>query len=193
MRPSLRHLRCAALLATALLCHGASAAGCRGVEFAPTVEVDGEVLALNGLGVRLATFLAVPVYVGALHLAVPTREAEVALAAEGSWQLTQHFLRDVDAAKLREAWETGFARNASGDLAGLRARIERLAGWMRDVRAGERVAYTRRAAGVDVEIAGRPVGTIEGEDFARALLAVWLGDAPPNPELKTGLLGGGCE
>jgi hypothetical protein len=64
---------------------------------------------------------------------------------------------------------------------------------MRDVRAGDRLAYTRRAGGVEVEIAGRPVGTIEGEDFARALLAVWLGAAPPNPELKTGLLGGGCE
>lgn len=188
-RPS----RCAAFFAVALLCHEASAASCRGVDFAPTVEVDGQALALNGLGVRLATFLAVPVYVGALHLATPTREAEVALAATSPWRLTQHFLRDVDAATLRDAWETGFARNAGEDLAGLRARIERLAGWMRDVRTGERLVYTRRPDGVEVEIAGRAVGTIEGEDFARALLAVWLGAAPPNPELKSGLLGGGCE
>jgi hypothetical protein len=37
-----------------------------------------------------------------------------------------------------------------------------------DVRAGERLVYTRRSGGVDVEVAGRPVGTLEGADFARA-------------------------
>ena len=42
----------------------------------------------------------------------------------------------------------------------------------------------------DAQAAGDTVREIA---LARALLAVWLGDAPPNPELKTGLLGGGCE
>jgi hypothetical protein len=34
---------------------------------------------------------------------------------------------------------------------------------------------------------------VKGADFATALLAVWIGAEPPNEELKTGLLGGGCE
>ncbi len=35
-------------------------------------------------------------------------------------------------------------------------------------------------------------GTIEGDDFAKALLAIWLGGDPPNPEIKAGMLGGAC-
>jgi Chalcone isomerase-like len=33
---------------------------------------------------------------------------------------------------------------------------------------------------------------VEGDDFARAFLAIWLGAKPPNPSLKAGLLGGAC-
>ena len=34
---------------------------------------------------------------------------------------------------------------------------------------------------------------VPGDDFAKAFLAIWLGTEPPNPEIKTGLLGGACD
>jgi len=34
-------------------------------------------------------------------------------------------------------------------------------------------------------------GAIKGNDFAKAFFSIWLGD-PPNPELKSGMLGGTC-
>jgi len=34
-------------------------------------------------------------------------------------------------------------------------------------------------------------GTIEGDDFATALLRVWLGAKPPTEDLKEGMLGAG--
>ena len=37
---------------------------------------------------------------------------------------------------------------------------------------------------------GQGKGPIPGEDFARALFGIWLGPKPPNPDLKSGLLGG---
>ena len=37
---------------------------------------------------------------------------------------------------------------------------------------------------------GEQKGVIEGDDFAAALLKVWLGGHPPAEELKTGMLGG---
>jgi len=43
-----------------------------------------------------------------------------------------------------------------------------------------------------VDVNGAVKGTIAGDDFARALFAIWLGARPPNAELKTGLLGGPC-
>ena len=47
-------------------------------------------------------------------------------------------------------------------------------------------------AGVSVSVNGTVKGTIKGDDFAKALLAIWLGADPPNPEIKAGLLGGAC-
>jgi hypothetical protein len=63
---------------------------------------------------------------------------------------------------------------------------------MEDIKTGGRVilSYTP-GGGVEVSVNGVTKGTIKGDDFAKALFAIWLGD-PPNPEIKTGLLGGPC-
>jgi len=47
-------------------------------------------------------------------------------------------------------------------------------------------------AGVQVDMNGTAKGTIKGDDFAKAFLAIWLDPEPPNPEVKSGLLGGAC-
>lgn len=64
---------------------------------------------------------------------------------------------------------------------------------MTDMKSGERLRFmVKPGAGVQVDVNGKPRGTIAGDDFARALLSVWLGSSPPNAELKAGLLGGPC-
>jgi hypothetical protein len=46
-------------------------------------------------------------------------------------------------------------------------------------------------AGTQVTIDGKAEGKpIEGEDFYRALLRIWLGDKPVQDDLKKALLGG---
>jgi Chalcone isomerase-like len=47
------------------------------------------------------------------------------------------------------------------------------------------------SGGECVDVKGAAKGTIKGDDFAKAFFSIWLGD-PPNPELKSGLLGGAC-
>jgi hypothetical protein len=67
-------------------------------------------------------------------------------------------------------------------LAALKARVEKFKSMMTDMKSGERM----------VDVGGTAKGTIEGDDFAKALLSIWLGAHPPNAELKAGLLGGPC-
>jgi Chalcone isomerase-like len=172
----------------------AHAKECKGVNFPEHVQLDGVDLTLNGLGIRKATFLKVNVYVAALYVTRASRDPKVLIESNGPDELILHFVRNVGVDDLTKAWSEGFAQNSKNQLAVLKGRIATLNGWMSDVKTGQRLSFIRRpGVGMEVDVNGAVKGTIAGEDFARAFLSIWLGAMPPNPELKSGLLGGECE
>jgi hypothetical protein len=78
--------------------------------------------------------------------------------------------------------------------ASLAPRAALLNSWMQDMHSGEAMTFVRvPGRGIELDLDGRAAGVVPGEDFAQALFAIWLGDHPPNPELKSGLLGGRCQ
>jgi len=166
---------------------------CHGITFPEQVQVQASPLMLNGLGLRQATMLKVNVYVAALYVAQRSTDANAILGANTPKKLILHFVRDVDGADLKKAWDEGFEHNAQEQLPALKARIEKLKSWMADMKSGQQLAFTHTpGAGIEVDVNGAVQGTVEGDDFARAFLAIWLGAKPPNPGLKAGLLGGAC-
>jgi hypothetical protein len=172
----------------------AHAKECRGVSFPEHVQLDGIDLTLNGLGVRKATFMKVNVYVAALYASRVSRDTKVLIDSDRPEELILHFVHSVSADDLRKGWSEGFVQNSKDQLPVLRERIATLNGWMSDVKTGERLSFIRRpGVGIEVDVNGAVKGTIAGEDFARAFISIWLGAMPPNPELKSGLLGGDCE
>lgn len=171
----------------------AHAKECLNVSFPDQASVDGHTLALNGLGLRQATALKVNVYVAALYVTQASTDANAILGAPTAKQLILHFVRSVGRSDLTKAWDEGFAANASGQLPALKERLEKLKGMMTDMKSGERLSFTfKPGAGVLVDVGGAPKGTVEGDDFAKALLSIWLGAHPPNASMKAGLLGGHC-
>jgi len=172
----------------------AQARSCHGIDFPEHLKVDGSDLSLNGLGVRKATFLKVNVYVAALYVVRPSSEPGALLDSKDPQELTLQFVRSVGAGDIRKGWSEGFERSAGAQLGTLQGRIARLNGWMSDVQVGQRLTFIRHPGmGVQVSLNGTVMGVIEGDDFARAFVGIWLGATPPNAELKTGLLGGPCE
>ena len=166
---------------------------CHGINFPEQVQVQASPLMLNGLGLRQATMFKVNVYVAALYVAQKSTDANAILGANTPKKLVLHFVRDVDGADLKKAWDEGFEHNAKEQLPALKTRIEQLKGWMADMKSGQQLAFTHTpGAGIEVDVHGAVQGTVEGDDFARAFLAIWLGAKPPNPDLKAGLLGGAC-
>lgn len=166
---------------------------CKDVNFPDQTQVEGSTLMLNGLGLRQATILKVNVYVAALYVAQTSTDANAILGANTPQELILHFLRDVGGADLSKAWDEGFASNAKAQLSALKERIEKLKGWMTDMKTGQRLTFTHKpGAGIQVDVNGTVKGTIPGDDFARAFLSIWLGAHPPNAGLKAGLLGGDC-
>lgn len=171
----------------------AHAKECKGISFPEQAQVEGSNLSLNGLGLRQATFLKVNVYVAALYVAKTSSDAGAILGSSGPSELILHFVRDVGADDVRKGWDEGFAKNSKDQLPALKERIAMLNGWMSDMKSGQRLTFIHKpGAGIQVDVNGAVKGTIKGDDFAKAFLAIWLGAEPPNPELKAGLLGGAC-
>jgi hypothetical protein len=167
---------------------------CNGIHFPEQVQVEGRTLSLNGLGLRQATIFKVNVYVGALYVASKSSDPAALLAADAPMMLVLHFVRDVGASSIASGWDEGFEKRAAKDLPALKERIATLKNWMADVKAGQRLTFVVvPGKGVQVDVNGAAKGTIEGADFTRAFLSIWLGPEPPNAEIKTGLLGGACD
>jgi hypothetical protein len=171
---------------------GASPAAARdvaGVAVADTVDVGGRTLRLNGAGLRTRWFFKV--YVAALYLPnAPVRAAEQVLDADEPRRVRLYILRSLDAAQIAEAVSEGFARNAGDALPRLQGRLTRLEALFPSVKAGDRIDLTVVDGRTEVALNDTPRGTIDGADFGRALLAVWLGADPVDADLKQALLGG---
>jgi len=181
------------VLAAALGTGLAQAKECKGVNFPDKAQVEGSSLTLNGLGLRQATAFKVNVYVAALYVAKAAADPTALLGSNVPSELILQFVRNVGADDLRKGWSEGFEKNSKDQLPALKERIATLNSWMGDVKTGERLTFVRKpGAGLQVDVNGVVKGTIKGDDFARAFLAIWLGADPPNPEIKAGLLGGAC-
>jgi hypothetical protein len=182
-----------AVLLSAGCARAAAARECDGVSFPEHIRKQGETLTLNGLGLRKATIFGIKVYVGALYLAHPTSDAQAILSSHEPLEMQLRFVFHVTAGQLRGAWRDGFEKSAPTELPQLRSRIAQLDAWMHSVGSGERMTFLRiPGKGIEYSRDGTVIGTIPGEDFARAFLAIWLGASPPSRELRAGLLGGPC-
>lgn len=167
----------------------ADARECEGITLPNSVTVEGTTLRMVGMGVREATALQVNVYVAGLYLENPTRNAQQVIESAQKKRLILHFVRDVDASDIREAFTDGFGRNAGP----MRDRLNQLTRMIPAMREGGRLVFTYvPGTGVQVQVGARVKGTIAGEDFARVFFGIWFGPNPPNSGLKTGLLGGEC-
>jgi hypothetical protein len=94
----------------------------------------------------------------------------------------------------REIVEGGnalLAKNVSVDeLEAVKSRLEQLNRAYVDVRPGDRYALTfSPGRGLTLRLNGKPLVTVEGDDFARRYLRIWLGPEPINTGLRDRLLG----
>lgn len=180
-------------LAAWLACASAQGRECLGVALPDQLQVDGNALVLNGLGIRQATIFKVNVYVAALYVPKASNDATSILAANAPYVMQMHFVRNVGASDIAKGWTEGFERNAQAGVPPTDPRVATLRSWMSDIKTGQDMKFTfRPGAGVEGSVNGSVKGTIRGDEFGRALLSVWLA-VPPNPELKAGVLGGRCE
>ena len=169
----------------------AGAAELAGVSMPDQQTVDGQLLTLNGLGLREASFLKVDVYVGGLYLEEGSTDPKQILSSEQVKRIDMHFIyKKVDRKKITKAWVDVLKANAETDFDALRDSLERLNSWMEEMVKGDSMSFTSRpGAGLEVVVKNEVKGVIDDEKFSREFWTIFLGPEPPNEGLKQGMLG----
>jgi hypothetical protein len=159
-----------------------------GVTLDDTVMLDDAELTLNGMGLRKK--LWVEVYVGGLYLPSASSDPDTVVEGPGAKKMVMHFLTNkATKKKMDSAWREGFEAN-SADHGAIESRVETFIGFFGDMKYGDVVEMDLiPGKGTTVVVNGAEKGSIEGDDFAAALLRVWVGDTPPSDDFKAGVLG----
>jgi hypothetical protein len=187
MRTLLRSWR--PLLLAAFCATAVQAAELDHVAVPPAQTVPGARLTLNGLALRTYSFLRVHIYVAALYLERRCSDPDEILASNQPKLLHFAFLHDVDAQTARQSWSEAFAANCPRPCRLPDGAIERFLAAIPAVRQGDSLTLLFTANRMDFLMNGRRMGSVPDPDFARLILATFIGRHPSSEEVKTGLLG----
>ncbi len=164
-----------------------------GVEVPEKVRVESSDLVLNGAGTR--TKLVFKVYVAALYLGEKKGTAEDVLADGKPKRVELHMLRHVDAGEFMEAFRKGITANLTAEeFVPLSIRFLQFTKVFTSVGKVEEGSVITLdylpGVGTVVGVDGKERWRVEGFDFYRGLLKIWLGSKPVQDDLKKSLLGG---
>lgn len=182
------------LLAAALLSAGlAQAATVLGnVEFMPRETVQQRALQLNGAGVR--TRLGFKVYVMGLYLRAPRTDAEAIIRDRGEKRIRIVPIHDLEARQFGDALVAGLEKNHdAGALNALKPASDALLAALNAVgavKAGTEIHIDQLGNGATrLSVDGQQQGEdIEDKGLYPALLRIWLGERPADPELRNALI-----
>jgi hypothetical protein len=198
-----RFVLAAGALCAAAACFGAGIAHAQssaaptfetaGVKFAPTVQLGGSNLVLNGAGLRYK--FVVKVYAAALYLAGKATTPEAVLAAPGPKRMHVVMLRDIDGNELGKLFTRGMQDNApreefSKSIPGTLRMAEVFSARKRLKEGDSFFIDWIPGTGTQVVINGKAEGApIAEPEFFTALMRIWLGANPADDALKSALLG----
>ena len=164
-----------------------------GVKYAPSVQVAGSTLLLNGAGIRYK--FVIKVYTAGLYLAGKASTPEAVLAAPGPKRMHVVMLRVIDANELGRLFTRGmqdnspreeFSKSIPGTL-----RMADIFSAKKKLVAGDNFSVDWvPGVGTTVLVNGTAQGDpVKEPEFFTALMRIWLGNAPADNGLKDALLG----
>lgn len=190
MRPFLLRTVVPALL-FCWLATNASGATLAGVSLPDSYTVGGQSFVLNGIGLRTLTIFRINAYVAGLYLPRPNHDAQQILASREPKVILLKFVRAASKERVEQQYRAGEELNCgNGECAPTdQSDFERLVAAAPAVAAGDTSTYVFTTKGVRVFANDRMIGDFADRDLADHLLSGFIGDHPPSPELRRGLLG----
>ena len=177
----------------ALALNASGAAEVAGVKFEDRIQLGGGELALNGAGLRTRAFFKVY----AMGLYVPQKKSAPAevLDVKGAKRVHIVLLRDVGAETFADSLINGLKNNSTEtEYAKLKDRAEQFRATILELKEVAKGAVVDLDflpdSGTRLSVSGQQRGKdIQGDDFYRGLLRIWLGEKPAQDDLKEALLG----
>lgn len=165
-----------------------------GVKMEETLQLDNHHLVLNGAGMR--SKFVVDVYVVGLYLGKKLHTAEAVLADTGPNRISIHLVRDVSGKLFSDGLNISLLANQSEEeMTVLDPKVDKLLKFISTVpelHKGEIVNLDYfPGLGTKILINGVDKGFIEGFEFNRALLKIWIGKKPVKKSVKHALLDDG--
>jgi hypothetical protein len=167
-----------------------SGADVDGVNLPDTLSSEGTHLVLNGAGLRKK--LVIKVYAAGLYLTQKDRNPQTIVDADKPMVIRMHFIYDgVTAKQLVETWNEGFALTMGENTLNLKDRVASFNSFFtKEAKKDDRYDLIYQPQkGTTLSINEKPIGTVPGLDFKKALFAIWLGEKASNKGLKKALLG----
>lgn len=170
------------------LCGTAQAQEVNGVRFAERLTLDEVDLHLRGTDV-LTWAMLFDVYAGAFYL--PQGHPGAAWAEPVAKHLELSYFREIPGPDFVSSSDKLLRQNLTLDeYQAVETRLQTLYSLFRDVTPGDRYSLSFiPGRGTELRLNNALLGTIPGEDFARAYFGLWLGEQPIRESFRDRLLG----
>jgi len=141
------------------------------------------------IGAGLKKFLAVKVVAAGFYL--PEDASSEQALEDIPKRLEMVYLQNIPRVELQRATLQGIRKNVTArEFRKLRDRIDQINAQYPNVRPGDRISVTYLPGrGTLIDVNGSARAVIQGEDFAQAFYAIWVGKRPVDRRIKEYLLG----
>ncbi len=160
-----------------------------GITFSDTYTAGKDKLVLNGGGTREKFWM--DMYVAGLYLEEKNKDANTIIAANSSMAIRICIVSGlITSGRMTEAIEEGFKKSTEGKQGVLKDKIEKFKKSFSDeIKKGDvfDIVYTEEK--ISVYKNSMLKSEIEGLDFKKAVVGIWLGKEPVDSDLKKGMLG----
>ena len=159
-----------------------------GMQFAQVHQTATNDLPLRGQAL-LRYMIFIKAYAGALYMPADVDYRRVLDPVPRRLELA--YFHAISADDFAKATRQKMADNVTpAQMKMLDNRLDRFNALYRDVQPGDRYALTfLPGQGTELSLNGQRLGVIDGDDFAAALFAIWLGPKPIDRSFKKALLG----
>lgn len=161
------------------------------VELPDNLSADTTQLTLNGAGVRTKWFM--DIYVSALYLTQPSKDAAAIVAADEPMAVKLHMISGlITSDKMKTAVMEGLEGATGGNLAPIQQYIDQfIAVFDEEIKQNDEfdLIYIP-AKGIDIYKNGKFKETVNGGlEFKKAVFGIWLSEKPAQASLKKAMLG----